>query len=237
MPLPLHRHLDTVQAFEPLEAPTSGWRRWGLMDGGRHGLMGLGSWLSQSTLCPGVHPQRPGHHHAEPCHAGGLFDQQRRDETPRGCEQPPAPVALRLTLGGDADRGITARAGVEMGAKAIAGLGGLGPLSRLVIGMDGGLDGPRDGLERRVRCGTAGAHIALVCRQRRGRPAVRRPALGQRCAGIGRGVGGAKALGLQGQERLGNGRVCARGGVLQRGVSTCKSGPCIHPPPRWAMPS
>jgi len=87
---------------------------------------------------------------------------------------------VSLTFVGDDDLGITDLAGVDIGAKDIAGLGVLVPLYRLVIGMDLGLDLPLDGLERRARCGTACANIAFVFSQMRGRDAVILPALGQR---------------------------------------------------------
>ena len=63
MHLTVHRHLDTVRAFEQLEEPTQGWRQGGLIDVVRHSLMVLGSLLSQSTLGHGIHQQRQRHHH------------------------------------------------------------------------------------------------------------------------------------------------------------------------------
>jgi hypothetical protein len=41
MHLTLHGHLDTVNTFQELEDPTSGWRRRGLVDLVWHGLMVL----------------------------------------------------------------------------------------------------------------------------------------------------------------------------------------------------
>ena len=54
MRLPLHRHADTVHAFQPLEDPTEGWRRWRLIDLVRHGLLVRDQLRSESALCHGV---------------------------------------------------------------------------------------------------------------------------------------------------------------------------------------
>jgi hypothetical protein len=42
MPLILHRHADSVNAFQQLEDPPSGWRWCGLIDWVRPGLMVFG---------------------------------------------------------------------------------------------------------------------------------------------------------------------------------------------------
>jgi len=218
--LPFHGQLDAVNAFESREAPTAGWRRCGVGEVVRHGRMVLCSWLSKSTLRHGVHPQRQGHHPESPVDPVGFCDKQRRDDQQRVVEKPKAPCDLSLTLVGDDDRRIAERAGVDMGAKDIAGLGVRVPLHRLVICKDWGLDWPRDGLERRACCGTTGASVAGVFSQRRGLPLMIRPALGHRGAGrLGR-VGGANALGVQVQERCCAGGVFALCGVGKRGFRT-----------------
>ena len=55
MHLPLYGQADTVNAFQQLEDPTQSWRRCGLVDLIRYGLMVLGQLRSQSTLRHGVH--------------------------------------------------------------------------------------------------------------------------------------------------------------------------------------
>jgi hypothetical protein len=54
MHVTLHRHPDTVNAFQELENPPQGRRRGRLVDLVRHGLMVLGSLLAQSALRHGV---------------------------------------------------------------------------------------------------------------------------------------------------------------------------------------
>jgi len=142
--------------------------------------MVLGSWGSQAALRHGIHQQRQGHHHAQPCNAVGLFAKQRRDKQQRVFETPQAPFDVRLAFVGGHDRGSPPRAGVDLGAQYLAGLGLLVRLAGRVITMDVGLEVPRAGLERRACCGAPFASVALVCGQRRGLDAGLPPALGQR---------------------------------------------------------
>jgi hypothetical protein len=86
MNLTLHCHLGR-DAFEPLEALTSGWRRCRLIAVVRHGVMMLGAWLSQAPWRHGVDQERQGYRDEPPCNPGGFFDKQRRDEKQRGFEQ------------------------------------------------------------------------------------------------------------------------------------------------------
>lgn len=103
---------------------------------------------------------------------------------------------VRLAFVGGEDLRIAQFAGVDIGTKDIAGFGLLVLLNRLVIRPDVRLALPLDGLEGRVRRGTAFASVAFVFAQRRGLDAVILPARGQRCEGLLRGFGGAQALGL-----------------------------------------
>jgi len=220
----MHRHADPVHACPQREDPTSGGRRWGVIDVVWHRLMGLSSWLSTSAWRHGVPPERQGHPPAQPFQAVRCFDQPRRDEKPPVFEPPQAPCPVRLACVGGADLGVTQLAGVARGAQDLAGLGGLVLRKRVVICTDGRLDVPRGGHEGRVRRGTAFARVACVFGERRGLEAVLRPALGPCAAGLLSGCGSAHAWGLQRQEVRGDGRGFALGGFLQRGFGTRQSG-------------
>ena len=62
-----------MHAFQQLEDPTSGRRRGGVVDLGRHGLTVLGSLLSKAALRHGVDQQRQRHHHEQPVKPVGFF--------------------------------------------------------------------------------------------------------------------------------------------------------------------
>src|SRR5215510_6143103 len=177
MPLTLQRHADTVNTFQPLEDPTQSWRRWGLIDLVRYGLLVRSPWRSKSALCHGVPQQRQRHHHEYPFNAVGFWDNQRRDKKEWVFEKPKTPCNVSLALGGSDHLGVVSLAGVDIGAQDIAGLGLLGLLNQCVLRMDVALDVPRDGLQWRARCGTALASIAFVFGQMRGRHGMILPAL------------------------------------------------------------
>ena len=54
MHLTLQRHADTVNAFQQLEDPTQSWRRCGVIDLIRYGLLVRGQLRSEAALCHGV---------------------------------------------------------------------------------------------------------------------------------------------------------------------------------------
>ena len=224
MPLTVPRQADPVHACPPREDPTSGWRRCGWSAGVWPRLMGLSSWRSQSAWRHGVHQERPGHPPAPPLHAVRVFDTPRRDDQPRVCEPPPAPFHVRRAGVGGADRGSPPLAGVDRGAQDLAGLGGRVRLQRVGIGKDVRRDWPRRGLEGRGRRGTALARVAVVVGARRGREAVRRPALGPGAEGLWRGGGSAHAWGVP--------RHAGRRPAPQRPVKTppATGGPCPRGP-------
>ena len=141
MPLTLQRHADPVHAFQPLEDPTQGRRRWGVMAGVRHGLLLRGPLCAESALCHGVHQHRQRHHHEEAFTAVGLFDNQRRDKTQRVFEQPKTPFNVPLAFGGGDPLGVAPLVGGDIGAKERAGLGLLSLRKRCVIRLDVDLDG------------------------------------------------------------------------------------------------
>ena len=130
---------------------------------------------------------------------------------------------MRLAFVGANNLGITQRAGGDIGAQYIAGLGLLGLLNRFVIRMDVSLDLPLDGLEWRARCGTPFTRVAFVFSQLLRLDTVILPALGQRCEGIVSSLRCAKALGLQVKELFCDSFVFALLGSGERGFGTFKS--------------
>lgn len=62
MHLPLHHHLDAVNAFQKLEDPTQGWPLSRLVDLIRYRFMAIGSLLTQSALRQRIHQQSQRHH-------------------------------------------------------------------------------------------------------------------------------------------------------------------------------
>jgi len=74
MRLTLHRHADTVDAFEQLEDPTEGWRCCGWVDLVRYRLVVVCQVRSESALRHGVAQQRQGHDPEQPFNPAGFFD-------------------------------------------------------------------------------------------------------------------------------------------------------------------
>jgi hypothetical protein len=63
MHLPLHHHLDAVNAFQKLEDPPQGWPRSRLVDLMWYRFMPIGSLLTQSALRQRIHQHSQRHYH------------------------------------------------------------------------------------------------------------------------------------------------------------------------------
>ena len=95
-------------------------------------------------------------------------------------------------------------------------------LHRLLIRPDAGLDLPCNGLQGGVRCGTAFAGIAFVFDQVVGFDLVVRPALGQRRQRLLGHLRRRETCGLQVKELLGDGRLFALPGFVDRRLGALK---------------